>query len=658
MTAVTSVGIRRRSTAITLSALSGPERLVSDHTPSPAHIVKALTQAQRRLDRFPELAERQASDILGSAPGHPQALLLRGQALAALGRTRDAIACLVLATRALPNSLEAWRALAEQSLIAGDGPRADHAYAQQIRCSVQDPVLRKAAVALCRNDLPIAERLIKGHLKERPNDVAAIRMLAELAGRIGRYLDAENLLRRALELAPGFTPARFNLATVFYRSGQIGPCLAELETLLNGQPDNGGYRNLAAAALGRSGDMEKAISHYEWLIDRQPDSPHLWLSYGHALKTTGRQAAGVAAYRRCIALRPGYGEAWWSLANLKTVGFESTDIAAMEAALEDHDLSDEDRYHLHFALGKAQEDAGRIAIAFDHYEQGNRQRARELDYDAEHISAQVDRSIETFTADFFTKRTGSGDAAADPIFILGMPRAGSTLIEQILASHPLIEGTQELPDIMLAARRLGAERPEGNYPAKLASLDPGALRAMGETYLRETRMHRHLGRRLFIDKMPNNWLHIGLIHLVLPNAKIIDARRHPLGCCFSNFKQHFARGQGFSYDLETLGRYYRDYVRLMDHFDAVLPGRVHRVIYESLVDDTETEVRRLLTYVGINYDPACLNFYRNARSVRTASSEQVRRPINRDGMDQWRKFESHLEPLKQSLGPALDPNFH
>jgi tetratricopeptide (TPR) repeat protein len=612
----------------------------------------ALDHCRALLERDPTLAEEQAGEILRAIPDQPQALTLRGRALAARGQTREAIAALRHAARRDPESPDMWRTLGDQLTIAGDHGAADQAYAHQIRTSVHDPRLRHAAVALCDNNLPVAERTLKDHLKQHPTDVAAIRMLAELAGRIGRNADAEALLTRAMELAPGFTTARFNLATLLYRIGRIPEALDHLDRLMADDPDNSAARNLAAAALGRIGDVHEAIRHYEHVLARDPAAPKVWMSFGHALKTAGRQADSVDAYRRCIALEPGSGEAWWSLANLKTVRFAADDIGAMEGALAaDDKLSVDDRLHLHFALGKALEDAGADEQAFAHYARGNALRLEATPYDADDTSARVDRTIALFTPEFVAAHTGQGCDAADPIFILGMPRAGSTLTEQILASHPQVEGTQELPDIQMMASRL-AGRDEDSYPGVLATLSPDRLRELGESFLESTRIHRREGRPFFIDKMPNNWLHAGLIHLILPNARIIDARRHPLGCCFSNYKQHFARGQAFSYSLSDMGRYYADYVRLMDHFDRVMPGRIHRLHYEAMVDDTEVQVRALLDHLGLPFDPACLRHHENQRAVRTASSEQVRQPIYRDGVDHWQRFDRWLDPLRAALGPV------
>jgi tetratricopeptide (TPR) repeat protein len=509
------------------------------------------------------------------------------------------------------------------------------------------PHLIEAAMALNENRLDVAERILKPYLKEDPYDAAAIRMLAELAARVGRWRDAENLLRRTVELAPGWAAARANLALVLGRMGRPAEAMELLDEVFQLEPDDIGHWNLKAATLGRLGDFDEAIRFYEGVLERNPSLPRVWLSYGHMLKTLGRQADGIAAYRRAIALEPTLGDAWWSLANLKTIKFDEGDLEAMQQALQAPDLADEDRFHLDFALGKAMHDAGRADDAFAHYERANALRLESQPYNPDEITRFVDRSVAAFTAETFADRVG-GCEAPDPIFIVGMPRAGSTLIEQILSSHSLVEGTSELPDMPVLARK------PGPYPKGILEAAEDERRALGEEYLRRTSVQRRTDRPFFIDKLPNNWMFVPLIQLILPHAKIIDARRHPLGCCLSNFRQHFARGQAFTYDLEHVGRYYADYVRLMAHVDAVLPGRVHRVIYEHLVEDTEGEVRRLLDYCGLQFEPQVLEFYKTERAVRTASSEQVRRPIYRDATDDWRAYGGHLRPLKAALDSVLE----
>lgn len=508
------------------------------------------------------------------------------------------------------------------------------------------PRLIEAAAALHENRLDVAERLLKPHLKDDPFDVRAIRMLAELAARIGRLKDSETLLRRALEIAPDFNPARANLAMVLGRLGRPAEALELLDELFEAEPEAIAHLNLKAATLSRLGDFEEAVGFYEQVIERAPNQARVWLSYGHILKTVGRQAEGIAAYREALKLNPTAGEAWWSLANLKTVRFTEVDIAAMQAALQSPALQDGDRFQLDFALGKAFHDAGRSDEAFGHYAAGNALRRKYHPFRRGEVTQLVDRSIELFTAELCARRGGS--LAPDPIFVVGMPRAGSTLVEQIISSHSKVEGTSELADMPAVARQ--AHR----YPAEVPDLTAEALREAGETYLKRTAVQRRTERPFFIDKLPNNWMFVPFIHLVLPNAKIIDARRHPLGCCMSNYRQHFARGQDFTYDLGDLGHYYSDYVRLMAHVDAVLPRRVHRVIYERMVEDTEAEVRRLLDYCGLEFESACLTFYETERAVRTASSEQVRQPIYRDATDEWRRYEAHLGPLQDVLGEILD----
>ena len=534
--------------------------------------------------------------------------------------------------------------------------------AAELRAATRDPVLVEAATALGDNRIAVAERLLRARLKEAPTQVAAIRMLAEVAGRIGRYGDAEKLLARALDLAPEFTAARANYATVLHRQNKPAAALVQLDALLADAPGHPGHLALKAAVLGRTGEYAAANAIYEGVLARFPDQPKLWMSYGHSLKTIGEQADSIAAYRRALALAPGLGEVWWSLANLKTVRFDAADVAAMTAALVG-DAAAEDRYHLHFALGKAFEDTADYAESFEHYAEGNRLRRAELHYDAHETTRHVERSEVLLTAPVFAARSGQGCPDPAPIFVVGLPRSGSTLVEQILASHSQVEGTMELPDITAIARELSGRGHRGpadeaddapGYLDALLAKSPDELAALGRSYLDRTRIQRKTASPRFIDKMPNNFAHTGLIHLILPNATIVDTRRHPLATGFSGFKQHFARGQSFTYDLGEIGAYYRDYVRLMDHYDRVLPGRVYRVHYEALVADPEAEIRALLAACNLDFEPACLDFHANDRAVRTASSEQVRQPISARAVDHWQHYEQWLGPLKLSLGKTLD----
>jgi tetratricopeptide (TPR) repeat protein len=651
----------------------------------------ALKRTAHLIDVDPVLAADQATEILKALPNHPPALFFlamakrrsgdpqaaldvlepllnaqhewaaawfeRGMALGALGRGDEAINALLKAVKFQSEHPEAWRVLADHFTATGDADRADAAYARHIKCSTRDPMLQEAAAAMVKNDVATAERALKKHLFEKPTDVAAIRMLAEVAIRCGQDSQAEKLLVRCLELAPSFAAARYNYALLLQRREDSPRALIEIEKCLEADPDRPGYRNLAAVILGRVGEFARASEMYARLLAEYPDQARVWLSYGHVLKTEGRQQEAIDAYRACIERDPQLGEAYWSIANLKTFQFEQSDLSAMKQQMEDSSLSDKERWHLHFALGKAYEDTADYDESFRHYADGNALYLANHTYDADYITTRTERLMSGFSRDYFEKRKGLGSTAPDPIFIIGMPRAGSTLLEQILSCHSAIEGTSELPDMITLAQQLRAEadtQEVAAYASVLAQKSAEELSELGDLYIERTRIHRKTDRPFFIDKMPNNFLYLGIIQSILPNAKIIDARRHPMGCCFSNFKQFYAKGQNFSYSLEDTSRFYRDYVRLMAHFDEVLPGRVHRVFYEDTVADTERVVREMLEYCELEYEPECLRFFESQRPVRTASSEQVRQPINRKGVEQWQNYEPWLEPLKETLGDVLD----
>jgi Flp pilus assembly protein TadD len=651
----------------------------------------ALSHAVQLLQHDPGLAAEQAVEILKVAPGHPKTMLLLGvarrmngdaeaalQVLAPLaaarsqwadahyelgialgdgGQAEAAVTALRRAVALQPDMPDAWRAIGDHLTVRGDSVGADAAYAQHIKASTKDPRLLIAASALVEGRIAQAEALLRAHLKQIPTDVVAIRLLAEVAARLGRNADAETLLERCLELVPSFHAARHQYAIVLHRQNKALAALLQIEKLATLDPRNSSYRNLKAVVLVKIGEYRQSLEIYAGVLAAHPEQARIWMSYGHTLSTAGRERDSIAAYRRCIDIVPHLGEAYWSLANLKTFRFEPAELLAMRAQLERNDLSEEDRFHFDFAVGKALEDNGDYCESFKHYARANQRRKSSVGYDADETSAYVRRSKELFTEKFFAARAGCGASAPDPIFIVGMPRAGSTLIEQILASHSSVEGTMELPDILKLAASLSGKRVPGvepRYPAVLAGLSAAACRELGERYIEDTRIQRKSPKPLFIDKMPNNFLHIGLIKLALPNARIVDARRHPIACCFSVFKQQFAQGNNYAYSFEDIGRYYRDYLELMDHFDRVLPGQIHRVHYESLVDDTEAEVRRLLSYCQLPFEGACLHFYDNDRPVRTVSAQQVRQPIYREGIEHWRNYEPWLQPLKAVLGDVLE----
>jgi tetratricopeptide (TPR) repeat protein len=651
----------------------------------------ALAHARRLLQTNPRLAAEQTAEILKVAPQYPPAQLLHGIALRSGGDWQAALQVLQPLAAAQPNWAaahyelgvcfadgaqagaavaawrravalkptmpDAWRLIADHLTLIGDLDGADAAYAQHIKASTQDPRLLIAAAALVEGRIGEAELHLRQHLKQYPTDVPALRMLAEVAARLGRNADAEAMLERCLELAPSFAAARQQYAIILQRQNKIAAALAQVDRLAQEGQGNTACRNLRAVILVKMGEYEQSIELYEQVLAAHPVDAKIWMSYGHTLATSGREADSIAAYRRSIALAPRLGEAYWSLANLKTFRFTDAEVAAMRALLVRDDLASVDRSHLHFALGKALEDRRSFDESFEHYAAANRLRRQTIDYSADETTHFVSRSKALFSSEFFASRAGHGCAAPDPIFIVGLPRAGSTLIEQILASHSSVEGTMELPDVLMLAGELAGTRKtseELRYPAILARLDPAACRALGERYLAQTRIQRKTDKPYFIDKMPNNFLHLGLILLALPKAKIIDARRHPMACCFSAFKQEFAQGQHYTYSLEDIGLYYRDYVDFMAHFDRVLPGRIHRVIYESMIDDTEAEIRRLLDYCQLPFEEACLRFHENSRPVRTPSAQQVRKPIFRDSIEQWRHYDKWLEPMQAALGDVLE----
>jgi tetratricopeptide (TPR) repeat protein len=489
-----------------------------------------------------------------------------------------------------------------------------------------------------------------------PHHVEGMRLLADIGVRLGVLEDAEFLLESALKFEPDNARVRIDYIQALRKRQKFAAALEQARLLLATAPDNPQFKSLFAIESMQTGDYETALSTFDEILAQLPADPVTLTSKGHALKTCGDYEDAVEAYQAVIRSTPHHGEAYYSLANLKVYSFSDAEIEEMHAQESNSNLSHMDRVHLNFALGKAYEDRGDFATSFRYYEQGNRLKKLQTTYRAEQMTEDLKAQRDVCTAELFERRSGCGYEALDPIFIVGLPRAGSTLLEQILSSHSQVDGTLELPNILSLSQRLRRRaRQEGTtqYPGILDELSDEELEAFGKEYIDDTRIHRQ-DAPFFIDKMPNNFRHIGLVHLILPNAKIIDARRHPMACCFSGYKQLFAEGQEFTYDLEDVGLYYRDYVDLMDHWDTVLPGKVLRVQYEDVVNDTVHEVRRILDYCGLPYEDACVNFHETKRSVRTPSSEQVRQPIYTSGLEQWRNYEAWLEPLKSALGPVLD----
>lgn len=514
---------------------------------------------------------------------------------------------------------------------------------------------RAAAAALRAGDSFRANTILKQLVDRDPDDVLASVMLGLQASRADEPAIADSLLSRAVALAPGDPGSRLAWADHLLRNRRYAAALAEFEALDPVDREPRGVQLMMADCLGELGRIDEQLALLEGLA-KGGASPAIRIRIGHALRTIGRFDEAGRAYREVIAEEPAEGTAWHSLANLKTTRFDGADIAAMSAALETPGAPTVNRIRLHFALGKAFEDRGDAEEAFANYDAGNRLRSQIAPYDPQKVTDWVDRCGRAFTAEFFAARASLGDPSEAPIFIVGMQRSGSTLVEQILASHPSIEGTAELTDIPSLVRRLGDEAASKGirFEELIGNFGPDRLAALGAEYLAGAAAHRTTDRPRFTDKMPNNWMHLALIRLILPNARVVDVRRDPMDCCVSNWKQLYARGLDHSNALDTMGHYYADYVRMMRHFDEAQPGWVHRIIYEELVDDLEGEVRRMLAHLGLDYDPACLAFHSTDRAVRTISATQVREPINRKGIGAWRKFAPWLGDLTKALGKARD----
>lgn len=588
-------------------------------------------------------------------PRFSQMLQERGLCHVARKDAPAAIEALLAAVNINPALPVSWRMLEGVYRIAGEPANAQIAAEHVATLHALPAAVVTATSLFADDDLVPAEEIVRGFLLRHGDHPEAMRLLARIGMAREIFDDAETLLEAALELAPDHHAARYDYAQCLTRRHRYALAKAEIERLLALQPDNPDYRALAAEAAVGLGEHDRAIVLYRDLIAETGGSPDLHLWHGHALKTVGRTAEAIASYRAATAARADFGDAYWSLANLKTYRFEDDEIARMRAAEAADGIAAADRIHLCFALGKALEDRGEIADSWHCYAQGNALQRADSRYRPEILETNTQRQIATCTRDFFAARQGWGVADRDPIFIVGLPRAGSTLIEQILASHPQVEGTQELPDIQRIVLDLQGREPDlddPHYPGMLTGMTAADVAALGRRYLDGTRVYR-TGKPVFIDKMPNNFRHIGLIRLMLPNARIIDARRDPMSCCFSNLKQLFAQGQEFSYGIEDIARYYRTYLELMAHWDAVLPGQVLRVQHEDVIDDLDGQVRRILAYCGLPFEQACVDFHTNTRSVRTPSSEQVRRPIFREGLDQWRRYAHWLAPLEHALGDAL-----
>ncbi len=557
-----------------------------------------------------------------------------------------------------PSDLDALRIMGASLRRLGHDDEANQAELAAIQASGKDPEMVRASQAMAARDFRTAEAIFRTILQSRPNDAAAIQQLGEIAAAAGLTHEAEAQYRRALSLASGFEYARLHLANALNNQGRAGEALTELRKITGEILEFEGYKVLLADVLSQIGESDEAVDLYRDILASNPNMRDVWSRLAFLLSSAGKRDEAIDTCRAALKTLPGRGSPWWSLADLKSFRFNDEDVEAMDRMLGDSKVAVEDRLQVHFALGKALEDRKDFQSSFDHYRRGNALRKGQLKYSPDWGAALLERARAVFTREFLETHAGKGDPVPDPIFIVGMPRSGSTLVEQILASHPLIEGTAELPDINTLAISLHPDPRLGprsiRYFDGLPMLSGAGLRELGGLYMERTRIQRKTDRPFFIDKMPSNWVHVGFIRLILPNAKIIDVRRHPLACGFSNYKQLFGRGHEFSYDLAHIGSYYKDYAAVMAHFDAVAPGMVHRLIHEQLVANPEGQIRRLLDFIGVPFDEACLRFHETERSVRTPSSDQVRQPLRPEFADHWKAFDAELGPLKEALGPALE----
>lgn len=601
--------------------------------------------AQRYLGKYKD-AEDALARLHAAMPEYGRAWQEAGHLAKSQSRTDEAVSAFASAIRFNPALIASWRALAELQ----SGPAAIAANAQADRIAALPRELVAVTNHLYEGRLLRAEEICRHFLRTNPKSVEGMRLLAQIGIKLGILDDAEFLLESAVVFEPSNIQVRLDYMDTLRRRQKYAKALKEAEALYTTDPDSPLFQSHLAIESMQTGDFDRAFVLFDQVLEKLPCDPATLTSRGHALKTTGRGDEAVASYRAAFTAKPDHGDAWYALANLKTYRFTDEEIATMEAQAARTDMAFMDRVHISFALGKAHEDRKQHEASFGYYETGNALKRAQTRYDADRMSEELAKQREVCTPELFAKHAGAGHPAPDPIFILGLPRAGSTLLEQILASHSQVDGTMELPDILALAHRLrGHKAGQSFYPKVLHDLTGEQLAQFGERYIANTLVHRQ-GAKFFIDKMPNNFRHIGLIHLILPNATIIDARRAPMDCCFSGFKQLFAEGQEFTYGLTEVGRYYADYVKLMDHWNAVLPSKVLRVQHEDVLDDPEGQIRRLLDHCDLPFEEACVNFHLTDRAVRTASSEQVRKPINRSGQGAWVPYDPWLGDLREALG--------
>ena len=595
------------------------------------------------------------SQLIHLYPEYGRAYQERGYNLVALKDTAQATAAFERAVTLNPALLASWRALEGRYEFLGHTDGVREVTNQISWLEAMPPELQTVASLLHEGKLFLAEQICRQFLQRHPHDKEAMRLLADIGNRLQILDDAEFLLESCVEMYPDYARARFDYVQVLHKRQKFDIALEQAKRLHNQTPKHLLYEVTFAAEHQAVGNFEEALFIYDDVLVRHGDLPRVLTSRGHSLKTCGRTEEAITSYQRAYRAQPDYGDAYWSLANLKTYQFRDDELALMTEQEASEGISAENRIHLCFALGKALEDRGEFERSFTYYSRGNDLKRLDSGYRSEAMEEELSKQKELFDRDFFSQRQGMGCDDASPIFVLGLPRAGSTLLEQILASHSQIDGTMELANVIGTANRLSGQRQytaASPYPEILKQLSEEQTRQLGEQFIADTQHHRR-GGLYFVDKMPNNFRHIPLIQLMLPRAKIIDARRHPMACCFSGFKQLFAEGQEFTYGLEEVGRYYKAYVDIMAHWDSVLPSRILRVQHEDVIEDLSGQVERILDYCELPFEQACVDFHQNERAVRTPSSEQVRQPIYKSGMEQWQHFSDFLAPLEQALGPAL-----
>ena len=650
--------LRLAQQALAKGDLDGAESAVNEVLKAyPDDPNASYTQAiVHRMRKNPSAAIATLDKLISTHPDFARAYQEKGINQLMLSNPKEAGIVLEEAVALDPSLIESWKLLVPLYKKWGS-PREDEAR-QQVKLLVDLPKELVTVISyLSANRLVDAERLCRYFLRENKTHIEGMRLLAEIATRNNVLDDAEFLLETVTELAPNHIDARVQFTQVLHKRQRFHKAFDHAKKLLRDFPESKEriQRAYASACFG-AGHNDEAIGHYLEMIEREPSDHFLRVGLGNIYSAVGQNDEAVLSFKKAAQLKPNYGDAYWSLANTKSYKFDDKQLSEMLVAEEGHTDDPIDKIQLAFAIGKAYEDRKDFERSFFYYERGNSLKAETTHYDPQQLQRRIDSQIEICSTNFFEDKEGLGNNATDPIFVLGLPRAGSTLLEQILASHSLVDGTMELHNIIDLAKRLrGRDRTtEGvpRYPKVLEELEDSYFKKFGTQFIEDTRIYRG-DAPFFIDKMPNNFFHIGLIKLVLPNAKIIDARRHPMACCFSGYKQLFGEGQEFSYGLESMGNYYRQYVKLMDHWDQVLPGFVLRVQYEEVVENLESEVNRILNFCGLPFEDACLNFHQTKRSVRTPSAEQVRQPIYKSGLEQWTNYKEYLQPLIDSLGTEV-----